>query len=186
MKKINNISWLRIVSATMSLLLVALFTVSCGDNNKKGESGAADVGAPRGKESFQDIVKRRGLNEDDVLAAVKTYTPDNIKDEAIVANSGGQEGNLPTYVAPSMRMVKYVPINTRQPYAGFGYSEETMDILEDGYRWTRNSLGRYTPPGFLLKTRMRLWWQWVGYKLVRIIHVCLWVECGWLLNQTGS
>ncbi len=133
MKKINNISWLRIVSATMSLMLVTMFAVSCGGDNKEGKGGAADVGAPRGKESFQDIVKRRGLNEDDVLAAVKTYTPDNIKDEAIVANSGGQEGNMPTYVAPSMRLVKYIPINTRQPYAGFGYSEETMDIMKDGF-----------------------------------------------------
>ena len=135
MKKLNNISWLRIVTVTMSLMLVALFTVSC-DGGKEGDSKSAakgTVGAPRGDESFQDIVKRRGLNEDDVLAAVKTYTPDNVKDEAIVANSGGQEGNLPTYVVPSMRMVKYTPINTRQPYAGFGYSEESMQIMKGGY-----------------------------------------------------
>ena len=134
MKKLNNISWLRLVTVTMSLMLVALFTVSC-DGNKEGDKGGekGTMGAPRGDESFQDIVKRRGLNEDDVLAAVKTYTPDNVKDEAIVANSGGQEGNMPTYVVPSMRMVKYIPINTRQPYAGFGYSEESMKIMKDGY-----------------------------------------------------
>lgn len=132
MKKINNKSWLHIVSVIMSVMLVAFFSTSCGGDKKK-ENTDASVGAPRGKESFQDIVKRRGLNENDVLAAVKTYTPDNIKDEAIVINSGGQEGNLPTYVAPSMRMVKYIPINTRQPYAGFGYSEETMKLLKDGF-----------------------------------------------------
>jgi len=135
MKNIKNKSWLRLISATMSLMLVALFAISCGGNGEKGKKAGAtgDVGAPRGKESFQDIVKRRGLNEDDVLAAVKTYTPDNVKDEAITANSGGQEGNMPAYVVPSMRMVKYIPINTRQPYAGYGYSEETYNLMKDGF-----------------------------------------------------
>ena len=129
MKNFKNISWLRLLRVAMSLMLVTVFTTSCGNSKKK----SGDIGAPRGKESFQDIVKRRSLNEDDILAAVKTYTPDNIKDEAITANSGGQEGNLPSYVVPSMRMVKYVPINTRQPYAGYGYSEETFNLMKDGF-----------------------------------------------------
>jgi len=134
MKKINNISWLRVVTVTMSLMLIALFTVSCGDKKDNGKAGeAGNIGAPRGTESFQDIVKRRGLNEDDVLAAVKTYTPDNIKDVGVAANSGGQEGNMPMYTFPSMRLIKYIPINTRQPYAGYGYSEETMENMKKGY-----------------------------------------------------
>ena len=133
MKKVININWLRATTAIMSLMIIALFSTSCGGGDNAKKTGSADVGAPRGKESFQDIVKRRGLNEDDVLASVKTYTPDNVKDEAITANSGGQEGNMPSYVVPSMRMVKYIPINTRQPYAGYGYSEETFNLLKDGY-----------------------------------------------------
>jgi len=133
MKNIINNNWLRLITAIMSLVVIAVISTNCGGSEKEGKKGASNVGAPRGKESFQDIVKRRGLNEDDVLAAVKTYTPDNVKDEGITANSGGQEGNMPSYVFPSMRMVKYIPINTRQPYAGYGYSEETYNLMKDGF-----------------------------------------------------
>ncbi len=133
MKKIININWLRVSTAIMSLMMIALFSTSCGGGDKEKKGDSSSIGAPRGKESFQDIVKRRGLNEDDVLAAVKTYTPDHVKDEGITANSGGQEGNMPSYVFPSMRMVKYIPINTRQPYAGYGYSEETYNLMKNGF-----------------------------------------------------
>ncbi len=122
---------LRILLLGLSVLFLATLNTSCEKGKGAGKDKA--IGAPRGKESFQDVVKRRGLNEDDVLAAVKTYTPDKIGDEAITFNSGGQEGNLPSYVVPSMRMVKYVPINTRQPYAGYGYSEETYKLMKDGF-----------------------------------------------------
>ncbi|NPA45928.1 MAG: Sec-dependent nitrous-oxide reductase [Chlorobi bacterium] len=135
MKNIFKSGWFRALTAAMALLLITVFAVQCGKGGeeKGGTTKESAVGAPRGKESFQDVVKRRGLNEDDVLAAVKTYTPDNLKDEGVAANSGGQEGNMPTYVFPSMRMVKYIPINTRQPYAGFGYSEETYNLMKDGF-----------------------------------------------------
>ncbi len=133
MKNTQKQSWLRLFSVIMSLSLIALFSSGCGEGTGKKATGESSIGAPRGKESFKDIVTRRGLNENDVLAAVKTYTPDHAKDEAITANSGGQEGNLPSYVIPSMRMVKYVPINTRQPYAGYGFSKETFDLLKDGF-----------------------------------------------------
>ncbi len=122
----------------MSLLVFAIgiLAISCGDKDKKGDDyagGTNITGKPYGKESFGDVVKRRGLNAEDVLSAAKTYTPDNIKDEYVAVNSGGQEGNLPVYTVPSMRMLKYLPINTRQPYSGFGYSEETFGLMEDGF-----------------------------------------------------
>ncbi len=132
MKKImQNKNMTRLLKYSLGALFLVLVSVSCGKKESTKKAGA--IGAPRGKESFQDVVKRRGLTEDDVLAAVKTYTPDKIADEAITFNSGGQEGNLPSYVVPSMRMVKYVPINTRQPYAGYGYSEETFNLMKDGF-----------------------------------------------------
>jgi len=117
-------------------LLAALFGLaivlsSCGD--QKGTVSEGDLGAPRGDESFGDVVKRRGLNSADVLAAAKTYTPDKISDEYVAMNSGGQEGNMPLYAVPSMRMLKYMPICTRQPYIGYGYSKETMDMMKKGF-----------------------------------------------------
>jgi nitrous-oxide reductase len=108
-----------------------VFTTGCGDKGKT--KGSGDIGAPRGDESFGDVVKRRGLNADDVLAAAKTYTPDNIKDEYVSLNSGGQAGNMIMYTVPSMRLVKYVPTAARQPENGFGFSKESMEVMESGY-----------------------------------------------------
>ncbi len=118
------------------VITLGLLTVSCGDKDKRGDeyAGGTNIsGKPFGKESFKEVVDRRGLNAQDVLSAAKTYTPDNLKEEYIAINSGGQEGNLPLYTVPSMRMLKYVPLNTRQPYSGFGYSEETMGLMRDGF-----------------------------------------------------
>ncbi len=128
MKKIKQYTSLVLVAALFGFYLTLS---SCGGGGEKAKS--TEIGAPRGNETFGDVTKRRGLTSEDVLAAAKTYTPDHLKDEYVVLNSGGQEGNLPTYLAPSMRMVKYVPINTRQPYDGYGYSVETYNLMKDGF-----------------------------------------------------
>ncbi len=121
----------------ISLVLIAalfgftMFFTGCGE--KGGGSASQEIGAPRGHESFGDVVKRRALNSEDVLAAAKTFTPDHISDEYVALNSGGQEGNMPTYLVPSMRLVKYTPTATRQPYIGYGYSTETRKLMETGF-----------------------------------------------------
>jgi len=130
MKKFNiNISGHLILAVLFSLAIV--FTTGCGEKGSK--AGDTEIGAPRGDESFGDVVKRRGLNADDVLAAAKTYTPDNIEDEYITLNSGGQAGSMIMYTVPSMRLVKYVPTAARQPENGYGFSKESMDMMESGY-----------------------------------------------------
>ena len=126
----------RILANSMLAVLFAvgvIFIAGCGGEKGGKSKGAAGFGAPYGKESFGDVVKRRGLNAEDVLAAVKTYTPDKIADEYVALNSGGQEGNMPMYTVPSMRMLKYVPTAARQPYNGYGYSKETMELMKDGF-----------------------------------------------------
>ncbi len=115
--------------------LPLLFSTGC----KKGESGGGtkhntgEMSAPHGAEKLGDVVKRRGLNADDVLAAAKTYTPDNLADEYVTLNSGGQEGNMIMYTVPSMRMLKYVPTAARQPYNGYGYSKESKELMKTGF-----------------------------------------------------
>ncbi len=129
MKNIKyNIKRYRIMAA---LFGIAIMFPSCGGDTKTATS--TDIGAPRGHESFGEVVKRRGLNSEDVLAAAKTYTPDNIADKYVTVNSGGQEGNMPMYSVPSMRMLKYIPISTYQPYNGYGYSKETKALMAKGF-----------------------------------------------------
>ena len=131
MKKFNiNISGHLILAMLFSLAIV--FTTGCGENGTKA-GGDSEIGAPRGDESFGDVVKRRGLNADDVLASAKTYTPDNLRDEYMTLNSGGQAGSMIMYSVPSMRLVKYVPTATRQPENGYGFSKESMEMMKTGY-----------------------------------------------------
>jgi len=129
MKKLNIISDRLLFALLLSFAIV--FSTGCDDKGKT--TGSDDIGAPRGDESFGEVVKRRGLNADDILAAAKTYTPDNLKDEYIALNSGGQAGNMIMYTIPSMRLVKYVPTAARQPENGFGFSRESMDMMKTGY-----------------------------------------------------
>ncbi len=117
----------RLIFPAMVCLMVL---AGCG-GDKAADS--AELGAPRGKESLKDVIDRRGLNSDDLLAAAKTYTPDNIGDEYVALNSGGQRGNMPMYAVPSMRMIKYVPVCTYQPYNGYGYSKETREMMAKGF-----------------------------------------------------
>jgi len=129
MKKLNIISDHLLFALLLSFAIV--FSTGCGDTGKT--TGSDDLGAPRGDESFGEVVKRRGLNASDILAAAKTYTPDNLVEEYIALNSGGQAGNMIMYTIPSMRLIKYVPTATRQPENGYGFSRESMDMMKSGY-----------------------------------------------------
>lgn len=84
-------------------------------------------------QSLQDVMKERGLSEQDILAAAKTYNPTGKKDEYVVFASGGQSGHIITYGVPSMRILKYIAVFTPEPWQGWGYDEESKKILEEGY-----------------------------------------------------
>ena len=83
-------------------------------------------------ESLQDVMKRRGLNEMDVLAAAKTYTPSGKRDEFVAFSSGGQSGDIMVYGIPSMRIIKYVGVFTPEPWQGYGYDDESKKVLNEG------------------------------------------------------
>jgi nitrous-oxide reductase len=86
--------------------------------------GSAQVGG-----DVQKIMKERGLSERDVLAAVKTYTPSGMKDDFYVFSSGGQSGQVIVYGVPSMRILKYIGVFTPEPWQGYGYDEESKQVL---------------------------------------------------------
>jgi len=95
-------------------------------------AGFAAMGTAYGAESFQDVMKRRGLNEKDLLAAVKTYTPTGGRDEFLAFSSGGQSGQVIVYGIPSMRILKYIGVFTPEPWQGYGYDDESKAVLAQG------------------------------------------------------
>jgi nitrous-oxide reductase len=104
--------WLGASSVVVLLLLTGL-----------GASGA---------ETLQDVLKRRGLSQMDILAAAKTYVPTGKRDEFLAFASGGQSGHIIVYGIPSMRILKYIAVFTPEPWQGYGFDDESKAILAQG------------------------------------------------------
>jgi nitrous-oxide reductase len=88
--------------------------------------------ASAGNSELEKIMKERGLTQQDLLAAAKTYTPSGGRDKYIVFSSGGQSGQIMVYGVPSMRILKYIGVFTPEPWQGWGYDDDTKKILAEG------------------------------------------------------
>lgn len=78
------------------------------------------------------VIAARGLTPDDVYAAVKTYMPTGKKDEYVMFSSGGHSGQVLVIGVPSMRLLKVIAVYTPEPWQGWGYSNETREVLAGG------------------------------------------------------
>ena len=78
------------------------------------------------------VMKERGLSEIDVIRASKTYNPTGVKDKYVVFSSGGQSGQMIVYGVPSMRILKYIAVFTPEPWQGYGFDSESLDVLRQG------------------------------------------------------
>ncbi|MBK5949999.1 cytochrome C [Rhodobium orientis] len=94
--------------------------------------GLAWTAAAWSAESLDDVMKRRGLTQKDLLAAAKTYTPTGGRDEFLVFSSGGQSGQVLVYGIPSMRILKYIAVFTPEPWQGYGFDDESKEVLAQG------------------------------------------------------
>ena len=113
------------------VLLLTAAAVSCGPQQ------AAQVSqAPAS--STADLMKQRGLTEADVSAALQTYTPTGKKDEYITFASGGHGGNMIVIGVPSMRILKYVGVFTPEPWQGYGYGDQSGEVLAEGSRFGKD------------------------------------------------
>ncbi|SHO80828.1 Nitrous-oxide reductase [hydrothermal vent metagenome] len=81
---------------------------------------------------LEKIMKKRGLTENDVIRAAKTYLPTGGRDEFVVFSSGGQSGQILVYGVPSMRILKYVAVFTPEPWQGYGFDEDSLKVLRQG------------------------------------------------------
>ncbi len=84
------------------------------------------------QDTLKDVMKKRGLTEKDILAAAKTYTPTGGRDEYIAFSSGGQSGQIIVYGIPSMRILKYIGVFTPEPWQGYGFDDESKEVLAQG------------------------------------------------------
>ncbi|MEZ6038073.1 MAG: Sec-dependent nitrous-oxide reductase [Planctomycetota bacterium] len=103
----------------MALLSLASL-VACGGNQSSAGGGGGDVMA---------LMQARDLTEQDVTAALKTYTPTGRHDEYYTFASGGHGGNLIVIGVPSMRILKYVGVFTPEPWQGYGYGDQSGDVV---------------------------------------------------------
>jgi nitrous-oxide reductase len=85
-----------------------------------------------GAGALEKVMKDRGLSENDVIRAAKTYNPTGGRDEFIVFSSGGQSGQVIVYGVPSMRILKYIAVFTPEPWQGYGYDEDSLKVLRQG------------------------------------------------------
>ncbi len=82
--------------------------------------------------ALEKVMKERGLTENDVIRAAKTYTPTGGREDYIVFSSGGQSGQIIVYGVPSMRILKYIAVFTPEPWQGYGYDVDSLKILRQG------------------------------------------------------
>jgi nitrous-oxide reductase len=106
-------------SVLKRLSFIAIGTLAC-------------VSLASAESELEKVMKKRGLTQQDLLAAAKTYTPSGGRDKYIVFSSGGQSGQIMVYGVPSMRILKYIGVFTPEPWQGWGYDDDTKKILEEG------------------------------------------------------
>ncbi len=85
-----------------------------------------------GQQTLDDVKKARGLNDADVLAAVKTFMPRGGRDEYFSFVGTGNSGTMIVYGIPSMRIYKYVGVFSPEPWQGYGFDDESSLMLKKG------------------------------------------------------
>ena len=100
-----------------------------------GAAAAAPLVRSNGRaaaSTADDIANARGLTPEDVEAALKTYIPSGRYDEYYIFASGGHSGQVLVIGVPSMRLLKVIGVFTPEPWQGFGFSDETKQVLAGG------------------------------------------------------
>ncbi len=111
--------WLVLFALAAALALVAA-ACTAGDG---GEATGA----------YADIINERGLTEEQVEAALKTYVPTGQWDDYVMFASGGHSGQVIAIGIPSMRILKNIAVFTPEPWQGWGYGNlAQMKELEAG------------------------------------------------------
>ncbi|KAA0234258.1 MAG: Nitrous-oxide reductase [Acidimicrobiales bacterium] len=98
---------------------MAMFAWACSSGNGTGSVGG----------SADEIIEERGLTDEDVAAAVSTYTPSGVLDEYVMFASGGHSGQVFVIGMPSMRLLKTIGVFTPEPWQGWGYGSVAQEEI---------------------------------------------------------
>ena len=126
-----------------SFCFLILCSFSCSDNQINGTSLESNL-----SDDAIDIANSRELSSDDITAALKTYMPSGTHDEYLMFASGGHSGQVLVIGLPSMRLLKVIGVFTPEPWQGWGYGNESLEILDGGnFRDTELRWGDTHHPG---------------------------------------
>ncbi len=112
----------RILFVLSVVALAALLTVVINPWDGAQAQGSAD---------WQSVVQERGLTDEDIRAAVKTYMPSGSYDEYVMFASGGHAGQVFAIGLPSMRLLRTIAVFTPEPWQGYGFGVGN-EVLEGG------------------------------------------------------
>ncbi|MCO5215702.1 MAG: Sec-dependent nitrous-oxide reductase [Thermomicrobiales bacterium] len=78
------------------------------------------------------IISERELTPEDVTAALETFMPSGRMDDYMMFSSSGHAGMVFAIGVPSMRNYRSIAVFTPEPWQGFGFSDESKAVLEQG------------------------------------------------------
>lgn len=111
-----------------AVLMIGLTASACSSNGDDPTAVSSGLAA-----GASQIAQDRGLTEQDIQAALKTYVPTGEKDEYIMFASGGHSGQILVIGMPSMRLLKVIGVFTPEPWQGWATGNvDTEEILASG------------------------------------------------------
>lgn len=121
-----------LVMSVLAFLVAAGCSLVPRDAGQATDNGEASSVAGTGLSADAiAIAQKRGLNPDDITAALKTYLPTGVHDEYLIFASGGQSGQMLVIGVPSMRLLKLIAVFTPEPWQGWGYGAGN-EVLAEG------------------------------------------------------
>ena len=77
------------------------------------------------------LASSRGLSGDEARGALKTAVPPGKYDPYYMFASSGHLGHVQVIGVPSMRLLKVIPVFTRDPYSGYGFGADLGEAVLD-------------------------------------------------------
>jgi len=115
------------------LAISGLLIAGCFSETTKPKAKEKEAATEVSGELFK-VAGERGLNDDQIRAAMQTYVPTGARDTYVGLMGAGTSGRLVIFGMPSMRILKYAGVFTPEPWQGFAYDDESRNMLRASAR----------------------------------------------------